>query len=146
MGIWFEDPLSAEEYLEQADEYFESGYVDLKDREYFYDDLNMAINCYENFSKALDYYKRALDLYEEDLLYLGSDSDEFRASVRCLKNIEACGHNIKIAKVNIAECYMDEAVRLWNNYDYDEARRMREKAIEWNRDILDLEDSYTWEF
>ena len=137
MGFWFESPLSAEENLEQADKYFEAGYADLKDRAYYYDDLNMAINCYDNLCKALDYYKKARELY--------FGSDDFYTCERCTENISACEHNIKIAKTNVAECYMNEAIRLWNNYDYDEARRMREKASEWDRDASDFVDDDTWE-
>ena len=138
MGFWFESPLSAKENLEQADKYFEAGYANLKDREYYYDDLNMAINCYDNLCKALDCYNKAWDLY--------FGSDDFYTCSRCTKNISACEHNIKIAKTNVAECYMDEAIRLWNNYDYDEARRMREKALEWDRDMSGLEENDAWEF
>lgn len=138
MGFWFESPLSAEEYLEQAGEYFEAGYDDLKDRTYYYDDLNMAINCYDNLCKALDYYKKARELY--------FGSDDIYTFNSCLKSISACEHNIEIAKTNVAECYMDEAIRLWNNYDYDEARRMREKALEWDRDISGPEENDAWEF
>lgn len=112
---------------------------------------NKAEKAYERYDKAIELYNYGNETsdYERGYDYLNDSLEEFerakelfaicgkrRDEEKCRDDIDYCNSSIQNAKHNIAVELVDKAEFAWDDHD-DEAKRLYQKAREWDPEVLD---------